>query len=228
MGFTDSIKSAAAKIATQARETHVSVKITSGKNFLNLGAFSDTATIRQNSEGQIYFDKVDGFFEIIDYQWDGPKYKTVSTSNTKESSKGKDKTKHKGGLGGAVIGTVLMPGVGTAVGYALTRKKQVDKKGQSESNTVESTSEEEIQTNAKLTFRNISTGESFVIGFLCDTAVDGELANFNMNTTRTVTSEEVDQQKDKVSLMKEYKELLDAGIISQEEFYQKKKEILGL
>ena len=110
MGFTDSIKSAAAKIATQARETHVSVKITSGKNFLNLGAFSDTATIRQNSEGQIYFDKVDGFFEIIDYQWDGPKYKTVSTSNTKESSKGKDKTKHKGGLGGAVIGTVLMPG----------------------------------------------------------------------------------------------------------------------
>lgn len=229
MGFADSIKAAAEKMATQAKELHTSIKVTSGKNYLNLGTFSsDTIVIRQNAEGNIYFDKVNGFFEITDYQWEGPRYKTVSTSNTVETSKGKDKTKRKGGLGGAVIGTMLMPGVGTAIGYAATSHKDTKKKGKVESNTTVSEEDVEIQTNAKLTLRNLDTGESFTIGFLCDSKIDSELSNFNMNAQRTVTTEEVGQQKSKVELMKEYKDLLDAGIINEEEFAQKKKEILGI
>lgn len=228
MGFTDSIKASWDKMQTQAKELHVSIKVTSGKNYLGLGLMSDTAMIRQNAEGKIYFDKVDGFFEITDYQWEGPRYKVVSTTNTVEEKKGKEKTKKKGGLGGAAIGTLIAPGVGTMIGYAASRKKETTVKGATEANTTVNEEEVETTSNAKMTLRNLATKESFVIGFLCDSTIDGELANFNISRSRTATVEEVGQQKSKVELMKDYKELLDAQIITQEEFDAKKKELLGI
>lgn len=224
MGFTDNIKASWDKMQTQAKELHVTVEVKSGKQFLNMGPLTSSITIRQNADGNIYFDKVDGFFEITDYQWEGPRYKTVSTTNSTEKSK--EKTKKKGGLGGAVVGTILAPGVGTVIGYAATRKKET--KGNADTNSVSSEEEVETKSNAKMTLRNLSTGESFTIGFLCDSKIDGDLSNFSMNTQRTVTTSEVTQQKSKVELMKEYKDLLDAGIINEEEFAQKKKEILGI
>lgn len=224
MGFADNIKASLDKIQTQSKELHVAVEVKSGKQFLNMGPLTSSITIRQNADGNIYFDKVDGFFEITDYQWEGPRYKTVATSNTTEKSK--EKTKKKGGLGGAVIGTMVAGPIGTAVGFAATRKK--DKKGEKEANTIASEEEVETKSNAKMTLRNLSTGESFTIGFLCDSKIDGDLSNFNMHTQRTITTSEASQQKSKVELMKEYKDLLDAGIINEEEFAQKKKEILGI
>lgn len=224
MGFTDNIKASWDKMQTQAKELHVTVEVKSGKQFLNMGPLTSSINIRQNADGNIYFDKVDGFFEITDYQWEGPRYKTVATTNTTEKSK--EKTKKKGGLGGAVVGTMVAGPIGTAVGFAATRKK--DKKGEKEANTIASEEEVETKSNAKMTLRNLSTGESFTIGFLCDSKIDGDLSNFSMNTQRTVTTSEVTQQKSKVELMKEYKDLLDAGIINEEEFAQKKKEILGI
>ncbi len=224
MGFTDNIKASWDKMQTQAKELHVTVEVKSGKQFLNMGPLTSSITIRQNADGNIYFDKVDGFFEITDYQWEGPRYKTVATTNSTEKSK--EKTKKKGGLGGAVVGTMVAGPIGTAVGFAATRKK--DKKGEKEANTIASEEEVETKSNAKMTLRNLSTGESFTIGFLCDSKIDGDLSNFSMNTQRTVTTSEVTQQKSKVELMKEYKDLLDAGIINEEEFAQKKKEILGI
>lgn len=224
MGFTDNIKASWDKMQTQSKELHVTVEVKSGKQFLNMGPLTSSITIRQNADGNIYFDKVDGFFEITDYQWEGPRYKTVATTNSTEKSK--EKTKKKGGLGGAVVGTILAPGVGTVIGYAATRKKET--KGNADTNSVSSEEEVETKSNAKMTLRNLSTGESFTIGFLCDSKIDGDLSNFSMNTQRTVTTSEVTQQKSKVELMKEYKDLLDAGIINEEEFAQKKKEILGI
>lgn len=224
MGFTDNIKASWDKMQTQAKELHVTVEVKSGKQFLNMGPLTSSITIRQNADGNIYFDKVDGFFEITDYQWEGTRYKTVATTNSTEKSK--EKTKKKGGLGGAVVGTILAPGVGTVIGYAATRKKET--KGNADTNSVSSEEEVETKSNAKMTLRNLSTGESFTIGFLCDSKIDGDLSNFSMNTQRTVTTSEVTQQKSKVELMKEYKDLLDAGIINEEEFAQKKKEILGI
>lgn len=224
MGFADNIKASLDKIQTQSKELHVAVEVKSGKQFLNMGPLTSSITIRQNADGNIYFDKVDGFFEITDYQWEGPRYKTVATSNTTEKSK--ETTKKKGGLGGAVIGTMVAGPIGTAVGFAATRKK--DKKGEKEANTIASEEEVETKSNAKMTLRNLSTGESFTIGFLCDSKIDGDLSNFNMHTQRTITTSEASQQKSKVELMKEYKDLLDAGIINEEEFAQKKKEILGI
>ena len=91
MGFADNIKSSLDKIQTQSKELHVAVEVKSGKQFLNMGPLTSSITIRQNADGNIYFDKVDGFLEITDYQWEGPRYKTVATTNTTEKSKEKTK-----------------------------------------------------------------------------------------------------------------------------------------
>ena len=40
-------------------------------------------------------------------------------------------------------------------------------------------------------------------------------------------SEDADSEEYKIKMLKEYKELLDSGVLTQEEFDQKKKEILG-
>lgn len=225
MGFADNMSTMVNKMATQAKERHISLEITSGKQQLNMGMLSLSATMRENADGKIYFDKVNDFFEIIDYSWEGPRYKTVTTTNTVNKHGGKDKTKKKGGLGGALVGTLVMPGVGTAVGYALTHGSQTKHGGKDQIDTTQNTHEEEVKTNATLTLRSLSTGQSFVIGFKCDTQIDTELQNFPMNVSRKEAP--VAEQKDAVTLLKEYKGLLDDGIISQDEFDKKKKELLG-
>lgn len=226
MGIAENMSAMVNKMATQAKERHIALEITSGKQQLNMGMLSMVATMRENAEGKIYFDKVDDFFEIIDYSWEGPRYKTVTTTNTVNQHGGKEKTKKKGGLGGAVVGTLLMPGIGTAVGYAMTHGSQTKHSGQDKINTTQDTHEEEVKTNAKLTLRSLVTGQSFVIGFKCDTKLDADLQNFSMHLPQKEA--QVSEQKDAVSLLKEYKGLLDEGIITQAEFDKKKKELLGL
>lgn len=226
MAFTENMKSFADKMATQAKEHHVTLEITSGKQQLNMGVLSSSIVLRENCDGNIYFDKLPGFFEIVDYRWDGPRYKTVTTNNHETKRKGKDKTKRKGGLLGAAVGTVLLPGVGTVVGYAMTSKKVTKSKGNESSSNTVNQQEEEIKCNATMTLRNKASGESFTIGFSCDSKLDAELANFTM--PRRASSIEVEQQTDCVALLKQYKELLNAGIITQEDFDKKKQELLGL
>lgn len=225
MGFKENFSVAVSKMKTQAKEKHMTLEITSGKQQLNLGMFSDTIVIRENEKGQIYFDKVEDFFEIVGYEWDGPAYKTVVIENTVNKHGGKDKTKKKGGLGGALVGTMLMPGLGTAVGYAMTRKSETKHGGQDNINTSVETKEEEVKSSAKMTLRSLSTGQSFVIGFKCDSKMDAEFQNFTMNLEQKAP--EIGEQKDAVTLLKEYKSLLDSGIITQEDFDKKKKELLG-
>lgn len=223
MGFMDSMKAAMAEADKKAKEQRVTLNVTSGGKFLNLGLFSSSIVMRQNAEGAIYFDNVQGTFEIIDYVWEGPAYKSVTTETEVSKNKGKAKTKNKGGLGGAVVGTILLPGVGTAIGYAATRKKVTKGKGQTTTNTTAETHDEEVPAPAKITFKNKESGETFVVGITCDSKLDGEIANFNMKKTANIA-----QHKSSVEQLKEYKELLDLGIITQDEFNQKKAELLGL
>ena len=93
MGITNSLKSFADKVATQAKEKHVSLEVTSGQKQLNMGLFSSSIVMRENSDGKIYFDGVPGTFSIVDYSWDGPQYKSVTTADTIEQQKGKGKLK---------------------------------------------------------------------------------------------------------------------------------------
>lgn len=126
-----------------------------------------------------------------------------------------------------MVGTLLMPGVGTAIGYAMTSKKVSKNKSKLFSNTIVNEEQVEVKGNARLTLQQNETGNTFVIGIKCDTKLDTELQNFPIqrhdNIAQCVTIE-----KDSVALLKEYKDLLDSGIITQEDFDSKKKELLGL
>ena len=227
MGFMDTMKDAAANMQTRHNEHHITLTITAGKKELGLGMFSSTVVMRENDAGLIYFDSLpERFFHLKSLDWDGAMYKDVIVDNTK--SKSKTKTKHKGGLGGAVVGTLLMPGIGTAIGYAATRKKIENTKGNAK--TVSTASQQEVNSPASIEMQDATTGETIVFGFECNTQISNELRNFNWNEREITTSEvmeDVSNQKDKVALLKQYKELLDSDIITQEEFDQKKKELLG-
>lgn len=108
--------------------------------------------------------------------------------------------------GAVVVGTIVARPVGTAVGSAMgagsKRSTNIRENTQSVSNQVK------VNTPATLRFRNITTGE-------------------NITTTQIETTAN-QLEFDAVEEIKRFKELADAGIITNEEFKIKKKKLLGL
>ena len=78
VSFLDLIKDTASDITTRAAENKVEVKVTSGKKNLDLGLLESRVVIRQNQDGYIYFDDINGLFKITAYQWEGPVFQTVT------------------------------------------------------------------------------------------------------------------------------------------------------
>lgn len=208
----------------------VNLIVTSGKQFLNMGFFSTVISMKKDEYGNILLGNLQNKFEILEYNWEGARYQTTTNTVSNEKTKGKSKEKEhrKGRVAGAVIGTMLFPGVGTAIGASLgTGKKSKGKTNTDRIGTSSvTTSDVEIKSSATLKFRNLDTGEVFVIGFQCDSKTDAELQNFCIPRNTGNFAEEISQQKSNVELLKEYKELLDMGIITEEEFQKKKKELL--
>ena len=121
-----------------------------------------------------------------------------------------------------------MPGIGTAIGYAATRKKVQDTN--SGSSTVKNEREEEIDSPASIVIHDVNSGENITFGFSCNTNIYNDLQNFDWDNSipdQKTVEQDLSLQSDKVELMKKYKELLDAQVITQEEFDKKRKEILG-
>lgn len=203
--------------------------ITAGRNFLNMGILSAQVSFEQGEDGYVTIGKLPYKFEILEYSWEGATYKSVSTTTSQNQAKGKNNGKEKrtGRLSGAVLGTVLFPGIGTIAGAALGTEKK--SKGKSDMTTVgnEVTSEQQIEvdSNATMKLRNVDTREEFTIGFLCNTKTDVQIRNFHIRKDPSMQGK-LGAQKDSIQLLKEYKELLDMGVITQEEFMQKKNELL--
>ena len=214
----------------------MTLEITAGKENLNMGFLSSRVKMAQNADKLVYFDSLpDKYFKLADYTWDGPTYKTVTTSKEKGKSKTKDKgkEKRKGGLGGAVVGTLLMPGVGTAIGYMATSKKVKKGKGTTTTNVNTIVDENQVETDNTATIQvaDAETGATFSIGIKCNSKINIDLDRFDwsdVNVEEETPIQEARQiESDAVKLLKEYKELLDMGVITQEEFDQKKKSLLG-
>lgn len=110
-------------------------------------------------------------------------------------------------------------GMGAIIGNSLG---VAGSKGKSQSTTTDI----EVSSNATLKFRNIKTGNTFVIGFSCNSKIDIQLQNFGVPSNKATFTNQVLQQKSTVELLKEYKELLDMEIITEEEFMEKKRELL--
>ena len=205
------------------------LRVISGKESFDLPSHKTPFLLRQWKDGYVTIADMPEKYALMDYEWNGPEYRTVEKTATTSHTKGKskEKTKRRGHLAGAVIGTAIAPGVGTIVGAAVgTGKKTKGKNNSITTGTATTTSDNiEVDSYASMKMRNVETNQVNTIGFYCSSNIDMQLKSFNISQSSDIV-ENVQNQKTSVELLKDYKELLDSGIITQEEFEQKKIELL--
>ena len=207
----------------------LNLRVISGKEDFELGSKHTRFDLKQWKDGSVTVSDAPTKYELFDYEWNGPEYRTVEKTTTTSHTKGKskEKTKRRGHLAGAVVGTAIAPGVGTIVGAAVgTGKKTKGKNNSTTTGTATTTSDNiEVDSYASMKMRNIETNQINIIGFRCSSNIDMQLKSFNISKSSDAV-ENVRNQKTSVELLKDYKEHLDRGIITQEEFDQKKSELL--
>lgn len=186
MSLLDSAKSMASELSMKAKEFHVKLEIVSGKQYLNLGRLDRSVVLRQNNDGYIYFDTIEGFYKIVDYKWDGPVYETVSETTSTVKKGGKDKTggkeKRTGRLTGAIVGSIIAPGPGTLIGAMVgTGNKKTNSEtkhhGVDKGKSVTREFSSEIPATAYLTLKDPKENVLFSFAFKCDSQVNGEMMN---------------------------------------------------
>lgn len=203
---------------------------TSQKMCIGSGKFAQEVptTLWKQQDGLVYFGKkADELFEIVSFSWDGPRFSDVTTSETTGGEKGKQK--RTGRVIGATVGTVLAPGVGTVIGAAFgTGNKKANKK--TKQSTVTSTDTVEVETIATLTMREVATGKIVARSFKGLQSSIIELQDFAQSSigSQDASIEPHGETNDPYEELKKMKELLDMGVLSQDEFDLKKKELLGL
>lgn len=201
-----------------------SLNIKSGQKSVNAGTY---AIMYQRTDGSVYFNKnYYDRFALIDYTWDGPMYEIKTT--TVSSKKGKEKKKGKSGkmTAGAVIGTMLMPGVGTAVGAAIGAGGKGKKKYE-EDGTVDTTQQQvEVMSKAVIKLKNLDSGEFASIAINCNSDIDAQIKCFQFSN-KFQTTENAEDIQNIASALKSLKELVDLGLLTQEEFEKKKGQLLN-
>lgn len=148
-------------------------------------------------------------------------YKNITEVKIDEKINEKTQTKNvgkrKGVMTRSVVGTILMPGVGTVVG-GLTAKKE---------NKIQSITTQDIKRKIVL-IQNAPYQSLLKITY--NEELFSKLKSIINNNTETV--EETIYKKERtdngLSDLIALKELFDQGIITQEDFDAKKKQILGL
>lgn len=212
------------KLATESVRRVLLQDIT---NHFSIGIGKSSAVMCQRKDGTVFFDKnYSQQFVLTDYEWGGAEFNESVVSKTKGNDK--SKTKRTGRATGALLGTLIAPGVGTIVGGMVgTGNKKT--KGKNESETVQTVNKKEVKTLAALKLVDKNTNEKVIIGFECDSKKDIEIRSFVFEETEDDTNVDYPvDEKTSIQLLKEYKDLLDEGIITQEEFDKKKKELLNI
>ena len=211
-----------------ANHTAASISIKNG----NIGVNGECVMRQRPEDSLVYFNGDENvLFEFIGYEWNGPTYATATKSQT--TGKNSSETVKKGKSGkmatGALVGTLLFPGVGTIVGAAIG----AGGKGKSTTNTNSSSSTErltqrvELPGTAILRFRKIADNTICSVIIECDTAVDTQIKCFQIHETPSSADVSADIMES-LKGIKALKELLDMGVITNEEFELKKKQMLNL
>ncbi|MEQ6998166.1 SHOCT domain-containing protein [Enterococcus casseliflavus] len=219
----------------------IGLDIASGAGSINT---SDRVMIVQLNDNRIAINpKNPEFYYLLATEFSGPSYKEVFSSETSGSSQTKslEKTTKKGKsgrvAGGAIVGTMLMPGLGTVVGaYAGSKGKDKKKKRGSETvnhnnNTTETTQRVEVKSLAKITLYRIADKKTLTITVNADTKDYNEISSLQVtnkdlllnDNTEVKKGSEVYTRDEIISKLKELKELVDLGILTTEEFEEKKK-----
>lgn len=113
-------------------------------------------------------------------------------------------TKGKKVIGRSIAGGLLAGPAGMIIGGVTGKSKKKDK------------------STAVLTLQNMQTKEARMFSFECD---QKKMKKFKM--IKTLPLEEKEAEKTPVEQLKEYKELLDLEVITQEEYDKKKNELFG-
>ncbi len=200
--------------------------------------------IRQKSDGSVYFGLRDeDMYHLIGYEWNGPMYNQVvfaqanTNANTNQNYASQTVKKGKSGrmAAGAIIGTVLMPGVGTAVGAAIGAggKSKQKTTGNSTANTYSNSNSQQISKNVEqnttaiIRLKRISDNTVHSLTVVCNTGIDAQLRCFNIWEEKSITDASMNATES-LKGIKALKELLDMGAITQEEFDAKKNQMLNL
>lgn len=165
---------------------------------------SGETKIRQNADGYVYFSKLyqkdpDHLYKVIDYSWGGPRYETTYSTTTTS------KNKH------------LVP---------IINQKRTGTSKTTSTTTAHATLCQllliDMNTNDKiLSEANIDSEQNKVISrfkIWADTSNQHKAENV-MNSNNS---------SDNAEKLRQLKSLLDDGILTQEEFDAKKKQILGI
>ncbi|MGN0193974.1 MAG: hypothetical protein ACI39G_02550 [Pseudoramibacter sp.] len=205
----------------------VKLIVTAGKKLLGMGPLSTSVIMSQNEVGEVYFNTLkDEYFYLVGYHWDGPAISTVTTTNTDHHQKAHTGRRHR--ILGAALGTLIMPGLGSAIGLAAG----TGKKNKNNEHTTESTGTKQVEqmTTGTISVRNVQTQEKITFGFQCNSQLNIILKNFDWSHTQTVkkiSTASMKSEEERIHLIREYKKLQEEGIISEEKFEEKKRELLG-
>ena len=152
------------------------------------------------------------------------------TASTKGVTNSETVKKGKSGkmATGAIIGTVLLPGVGTVVGAAIGAGGKGKSKTQSTNESATQQVHKQIEKNstAILKLQRISDGTIFPVTITCNSNIDSQIRCFLIEKESTISDTSKDMT-DALKGIKALKELLDMGAITQVEFDIKKKQLLN-
>ena len=203
------------------QELKASFKITNKKEVKSKVKQSliGSSVLRQKQNNLVYFENDDNNreYNLISFEWSGPKF--VQRSNTTTETTGKKK-----GIGRAIIGGAIAGPAGAIVG-GVTGKST----GTSTSNT--SFYEEEVATKSLMVLKDLEDNEHMTLQIKIFSK-DAEIISTMLakeNSTKSIFVESPTKPTtDPFDEVIRFKELLDQGIITQDEFDIKKKELLGL
>lgn len=200
--------------------------------YKELGLSPLMLSIHQRTDGSIYFNSdIANLFILTDYEWNGAEYDVVTkaVTNSKENSTTKKQGKALKIGTGAILGQAIVPGVGMLVGAAMGAgsKGKEKTRGSNTQNTQQIEKTIEKNTIAFISLVNINSKKNYKLSFNCNSKLDAIMRCFELTPPDTKEAL-VNDISESVKGIKALKELLDLGVITQEEFNKKKEEFLNL
>lgn len=207
------------------------------------------AMMVHTGKGIVYFQpNKETLYEVVEVSWDGPRYQQKQITDVKRKSKGK--TGRRGRLGGALVGGMLVPIAGTVIGAAVGTGKKTKEVGTERSETY--VQRMEVPAPCTIVLEKLSTREevTIVTDVMSDKAPDLlSLVHFDEEDLEpTSPAELAEPSTDEIATsdaaadrapgtattsvadvydeLKKAKELLDLGILTQEEFDARKAALL--
>ncbi len=179
-------------------------------------------TLYYNDTNNLYqIEKGGRRFDILDIEWKGKNIinNTISISNTT----GNEKNKRTGRVLGATLGTVIAPGIGTVIGAAHGTGNSKSKN--SETTVTKSYEQVKEEVSDIILCVKYESGETEKLKYQCYEKQANILLSL-LGKEGYINSN--DDNNSPYGEIKQLKELLDMGAITQEEFDAKKRELLGL